>query len=95
MLALVFPAEVAALPDIGPAIAAAGLGGAALEGIEGAFGVGLGGGVDAEDVAEIEEVLLGGGAFLEGDADPFLLEFDGEHAACGPRQGRGCGRGWS
>jgi hypothetical protein len=43
-LALVLPAEAAPAPDIGPTLAAPGLGGALLESIPGALGIGLGGG---------------------------------------------------
>jgi hypothetical protein len=51
---LVFPAEVAALPDIGPAVAAAGLFGAALEAVV----VGVARFGDAEQVAEVVEMGL-------------------------------------
>jgi hypothetical protein len=44
---LVFPAEVAALPDVGPAVAAAGFAGAAFEAVV----VGVTRFVDAEQVA--------------------------------------------
>ena len=55
---LVLPAEVAALPDIGPAVAAAGLFGAALEAV--VFRVARLG--DAEQVAEVAEMRLRPGA---------------------------------
>jgi hypothetical protein len=67
---LVFPAEAGALPDVGPAFAAAGLGGALLEAIALAVGVGLRRGGLVEQTAQVEEVLLGGGALLEGGALP-------------------------
>ena len=79
VLALVLPAEEAALPDVGPAVAAAALRGAPLEGEPLAVGVGLGGLGVAEQFAEVEEVLLGGGAFRQGDTGPLLDEFVNVH----------------
>jgi hypothetical protein len=59
---LVLPAEVAALPDIGPAIAATGFAGAALEAVV----VGVARLGDAEQIAEVvTEMLLRPGAFGE------------------------------
>ena len=75
MLALVFPAEVAAHPDVGPALAAVGLADAALEGVPGAVGIGLGRLGLAEQVAQIEKVLLVGGAFGEIGRLPLGDEF--------------------
>ncbi len=58
--ALVFKSKEPALPDIGPAVAAAVLLGSALEAKRLAGGVGLGGFGMPGELAEIEEVLLGG-----------------------------------
>ncbi len=74
MGAFVFPGEVAAVPDVGEAFAAAELFGALLEGVGLAGGVGFDRGGDAEGVAEVDEVGLGGGALGEGDAAPAGLE---------------------
>ncbi len=51
MLALVFPAEEAALPDVGEALVFADLVDVFLEGVFGAFGVGVSGVRLVEDVA--------------------------------------------
>jgi hypothetical protein len=58
---LVLPAEVAALPDIGPAIAATGFPGAALEAVV----LGITQFFDAEQIAEVTEMLLRPGPFGE------------------------------
>lgn len=55
----------------------AGQGGAGFEGEEFAFVVDLGGGGMADEAAEVEEVLLGGGAFFELGVLPFLDELLG------------------
>ncbi len=60
VFAFVFPAEVAAHPDVGPALASLGFADAAFEGVPGAFGVGGGRFGLAEEIAEVEEVLLAG-----------------------------------
>ncbi|MFP4062836.1 MAG: hypothetical protein ACLFS2_08595 [Halochromatium sp.] len=78
--AFVFPGEATAPPDIGPAIAAAGLAGAFLEAEPIAVWVSLGGGRLVEQVAEIEEMLLRRGAFLERDVGPFADEGVRGHA---------------
>jgi hypothetical protein len=52
VLALVFPGEMLAHPDVGPAFAAADYGDAEFEGVPGAVGVGLCGLGLAEQVAE-------------------------------------------
>ena len=80
VLALVFPAEAALAPDVGPALAAGGLGRALLEGEPGALRVGGDGVVEAEQAAEVVEVGLGGRAFLELDRAPFGDELGGGHA---------------
>ena len=64
-LALVLPGEVTALPDVGPAAAAAGLARTLLEGVRAAVGVGGGRRGFAEDSAEVKEVLLGGATLGE------------------------------
>ena len=79
---LVFPREAVALPDIGPAVIAAGAVGATLEAV--VFGVswlGL-----AEQFAEVEEMRLRAGTLGQcvGAAAglPFGDEFGGGHALC-------------
>ena len=85
VLALVLPGEVAALPDVGEAIAADGLLGALLEGVPVAGRVGLVGGRHAEHAAEVDEVLLGGGPLGALVVGPLL----GELSRCqGPVHGR-------
>ncbi len=81
VLAFVFPAEVAAHPNVGPAVAALGFSHAAFERIPGAFGVGSGGFGLAQQVAEVEEVLLAGAALGELRGLPFLDEFVGERSS--------------
>jgi hypothetical protein len=56
---LVLPAEVAALPDVGPAVPSASLPGAALEAVV----VGVARLVDAEQVAKVVKMSLRAGAF--------------------------------
>ena len=84
-LPLVLPAEAGTAPDIGPAVPAPGLGGALLKSEPGAGRVGLRGGGLVQQSAEVDEVLLGGGALLEGDALPFGDELGGGHGwwSCG------------
>ena len=60
VLSLLFPAEAALAPDVGPAFAAGGLGGAFFEGESVAFGVCGDGGVEADERAEVVEVRLRG-----------------------------------
>jgi len=69
-LALVLPAEVAAFPDVGPAIPSAGLVNAALEGEGGALWIGLRRLGVAEKVAQVQEMLLAGGPLRETDPLP-------------------------
>ncbi len=71
VFAFVLPAEVAAHPDVGPAVAPFGLGDAALEGVPLAVGIGVGGLGLVEQVAEIEEVLLAGAPL--GEVHPLPL----------------------
>jgi hypothetical protein len=80
VLALVFPAEVAAHPNVGPTLAAARLAHAALERVPGAFRVGGGGLGLGEQIAEVEKMLLAGAAFGEIDQPPFGDEILGCHA---------------
>ena len=58
VVALVFPAEAAAPPDIGPAVAAADFLRAALETVALAFRIVLGRRRLAEQAAEVDEMLL-------------------------------------
>ncbi len=76
---LVLPAEVAALPDIGPAVAAIGLLGAALEAVV----VGVARFGNAKQVAEVVEMGLGAGAFGERVVLPGGDELFGGHGAAG------------
>ena len=67
---------------------AAALGDASLEGEGRAFGVGRGRGGVAEEGAEVEEVLLRGGALGEVDLAPLANEVGRRHVA---GASRGCG----
>ncbi len=62
---------------IGPALTAFGFVDAAFEGVPGAVGIGGGGLGLAEQIAEVEEVLLAGAALGERDGLPFLDELVG------------------
>ncbi len=86
-LALVLPAEAGAFPHVRPAIPAPGLGGALLEAVPGAGGVGLGGRGLVQEAAQIEKVLLGGGALLEVGVSPFGDELVGGHVTSGQIRG--------
>lgn len=77
---LVLPGEVTAIPDVGPPLAAGRFGGALLEGVGRAVLVDLGRRRHIQDAAELEEVLLRGGALGAGDAGPVANEIDGVHA---------------
>lgn len=80
-LALVLPGEVALHPHIGPAVAACGDVGSTLEGVALAGVVDISGLGDIQQIAQIVEVGLGCGAFLEvGCTDPFALKTDDIHA---------------
>jgi hypothetical protein len=70
---LVFPAEVAALPDVGPAIAAAGLFGAALEAVV----VGVARLGDAEQVAEVVKVAWAPARSVSGVVLPGAMKASG------------------
>ena len=69
--ALVFPAEAAALPDVRPAFAAGGLGGAALEAVPLALGVGVGRLGLVQQLAQVVEVRLRRRPLLEVGRLPF------------------------
>jgi hypothetical protein len=78
---------MAAEPDIGPAVRAVGLVDAALEGVEGAFGV-LGGRFRlVQQFTKIEKVLLVGAALGQIRAFPFVDEFLGRHGAAAAKFG--------
>ena len=77
MLAFVLPTEVAAVPDVGPAIAAFLLGDAIFEGEEIAFGIQIDRGFVPDQAAEVDEVFLAGRALFELDVAPFVDEFLG------------------
>src|SRR5439155_5398036 len=90
VLALVFPGEVAAFPDVNEAVLALGAfggGGGDLdgffEGVVGAGGVGGGGGGLVEQAAEVDEVFVGGGALGEVGVPPFFYELLGGHVEWG------------
>ena len=78
-LALVLPAEAGAPPDIGPAVAAAGLGRPVLEGEPLAGRVGLGRRGLVEQPAQVDEMLLRRRALLERGVPPFANEGVGHH----------------
>ena len=80
VLALVFPAEEALLPDVGPAVGAVGLGGAAFEGEPLALGVGLRRLGMLDQFAQVAEVLLRAGALRELRLPPLAHEFRRVHA---------------
>jgi len=73
--AFVLPGEGALFPDVGPALAAALLVGAFLEG-QAAVAV-LAGGLVAEQPAQIDEMFLGDTALFAGLAAPFADELLG------------------
>ncbi len=79
MLALVLPGEAVVSPDVGPAVPAAGLGRAALEGVPLAGGIVVKGLGLAEQVAEVVEVGLRSGAFLLVHRPPFVHELLRRH----------------
>ena len=77
---LVLPGEITALPHVGEAVAAAGLGHAFLEGVVLAAPVRLDGGRVIEQSTQVDEVLLRRGPFGEAVAFPLLDEFMRRHA---------------
>lgn len=79
-LAFVFPAETDAFPHVGRAFAAKGFRDGHFKAIERAGGIGLDVGGFVEEAAEIDDVLLGGGTFVEGGGSPFGDEFLGGHS---------------
>lgn len=78
---------MAAIPDVGPALASAGLVHAALKGVEGAVGIGGGGLGLPQHVAQVEKMLLASAAFREIRLLPFGDEFLGCHTRCSPLSG--------
>ena len=79
LLLLVFPGEIALLPDVGPAFAAAGLRRALLEGEMVADRIVLGRRRMIEQPAKVDEMLLRGRALGERDRLPFADEFLRRH----------------
>ena len=73
-LALVFPAEVTALPHVGPTVAAARLRGAALEAVEITSRIGLCRRRFPEQPAQIEKMLLRSRPLLQLNRAPFSDE---------------------
>ncbi len=71
VLAFVLPAEEVAFPDVGPAVAAAVLGRAALKREPFTRGIDIGRFGMVEHFAQVKEVLLGGTAFGEANTFPF------------------------
>ena len=76
---LVFPAKAALAPDVRKAAASGGLGRVTLEGEPLALRIGLRWGRLSEQVAEVEEVFLRGGVFVELAGLPLGDEFGGGH----------------
>ena len=79
MLALVFPAEVAPHPDVGPALAAGLFVDAALEPVPIAVGIGRRGLLLIQQVAQVEEMLLAGAPLGELGPLPLGDELLGSH----------------
>src|ERR1035437_7648577 len=86
--ALVFPAEEVLLPNVGPAVAAALFGGAALEGEPLALRIGVLRLGVADQLAEIEEMRLRGGALREVNLAPLGDKSFGGHARADGAAGR-------
>jgi len=91
VLPLVLPGEVALLPDVGPAFAAAVLGCPLLEGVGGPLRVRVGGGRLSEHPAQVDEVLLGARSFLEIRGRPLPDELLGGHQSPPGREARAGG----
>ena len=79
VLPLVFPGEPSAPPHIGPALAAAGLGGALLEGIGCAGRVGVRRWL-IEQRTQVQKVLLSSGTLVAGIGSPFGDQSSWGHA---------------
>ena len=79
VLSLVFPGEAVALPHVGPPVSAGVLAGAALEAVVLADGVGFSRSPLAEQPTQVDEVFLGGRAFLQCRGSPLRDEFAGAH----------------
>ena len=71
LVAFEFFGAVILHPDVGPALIAFQLVDAALEGVPGAFRIGLSGRRLAEELAEVEEMLVAGRSLAERRALPF------------------------
>jgi hypothetical protein len=69
------------LPNVGPSLAPAGFANATLESVIGAIGIGRGRFLLAEQVAQVEEVLLGGAPLGEFGSLPLGDEFLRRHGA--------------
>lgn len=82
-LAFVLPAEMAAHPDVGPAVAAFDFLDAAFEGVPRAVGIGVGRFGLSEEIAEIKEVLLTDAPLGEMHLLPLGDELLGSHASRG------------
>ena len=79
MLPLVLPGKVTLHPDVSEPVAATVFRCALLERVEGAFGVGLGGGFLPEKATQVDEVFLGGRTLLEHGDRPLLNELLRRH----------------
>lgn len=74
---LVLPGEVATIPDVCPAVPAHRFRCAALEGEDFPGRVHVSWRRMTQHSAQVEEMILGSGAFLQFNADPLLLELNG------------------
>ena len=91
VLALVLPGEAVSFPDVGPAAAAGVLARAALEAVALSARIVFGRGWLVQEPAEVDEVLLGGGALVELRCPPLgdkLLRIQ-----CRLLQNNGCCKG--
>jgi hypothetical protein len=79
VFALVLEAEEAAFPHVREAVAAFVFGRALFKAVVLAGRIGGGGRGVVKDAAEIEEVLLGGGALLQFHLSPLRYEFGDRH----------------
>ena len=83
VLALILPAEVAALPDVRPPSPPPVFSTPFSKAYQSPGGIGLVGGGDAEQAAEVDEVFLGGGAFGASAAEPLRGELGGGEGGSG------------
>jgi hypothetical protein len=86
--ASICPGEMAFEPDIGPAARAVGFVDAALESVEGAIRINLGGLGLAQKLAQVQEMLLIGAAFGEIGAFPFVNKLLRGHGRIIGEEGR-------